>query len=290
MPDIEKDDDEKTANDEFASGFTDIPTPKKAAGTEGKTEAKSETPTNAEAVTAAAAPETPEYIQITKADWENLKASAAKTEKFEGQFSKVFGTMGELQQIVKALQSATPKGMSIDIPADAFAEMDAEFPELAAQLRKGLEKTLKTVRGTGTASKGDEKPDSEALHKLIEDAAGKLAERREVAMLDEEYPDWRVTVGQFGDKDNPYRKWLAAQGAVYEGRINNAKHAAPIIRSIERFEASKAALTNKPKPQVPKPNPQAQRIRDAVQPKGDGGQPKPANTADDDFRSGFASG
>ena len=290
MSDIEKDNDEKLANAGFADGFGGAPAPEKAAGTEVKSDAKTETPAAVDAVKAEPVAEAPEYVQITKSDWDKLQSAASNMLTPDKVKSMIGGTLGELEQrIVKKLQAVTPAGMTIDIPADAFAEMDAEFPELAAQLRKGLEKTLKNVRGTAPASQGNEKPDTEALHKLIEDAAGKLAERRETAMLDEEYPDWRATVGTINDKDNAFRKWLAAQGAVYEGRINNAKHAAPIIRAIERFEASKAALAAKPKAPAAKPNPQASRIRDAVQPKGDGGQPKPANTELEAFHEGFSS-
>jgi len=36
-------------------------------------------------------------------------ASAAKTDAHEGQFSKVFGTVGNLQQVIAKLQTATAR-------------------------------------------------------------------------------------------------------------------------------------------------------------------------------------
>jgi hypothetical protein len=42
----------------------------------------------------------PEYVQLTKQQFERLDAAAKRTDDFEKQFSKAFGTIGDVQKIV----------------------------------------------------------------------------------------------------------------------------------------------------------------------------------------------
>jgi hypothetical protein len=47
----------------------------------------------------------PEYVQLTKQQFERLEAAAKRTDDFEKQFSKAFGTIGDVQKIVRTLQA-----------------------------------------------------------------------------------------------------------------------------------------------------------------------------------------
>jgi len=284
-------DDNKQADLDFATGFTqDAPTdatapaaePKPTAKPAPKAEAKTEAKVEAKVE---AKPSAPKYVQITQDQLDSLQAAAGKTASIEAQLSKVFGTMGDMQQVVRKLQAATPAGMSIEIPNDAFAEMEKDFPELATRMRDALEKVLKNVRGTAPSSA---EPDPEAVGKLVDSKAIK----REIEALDDVHPTWRAIVGAVDatgqhDPNNPFRKWLATQETAYQTKINATNSAAVISRALDKFIAdTKPASKVEPK-SAPKIAARVDRIRAAIQPKGDGGQPPAPKTADDDFNAGF---
>lgn len=243
----------------------------------------------AEVVAAKVEPEAPKYVQITQEQFDGLQAAASKTVTMETQFSKVFGTLGNMQQVVNKLQAETPRGMTVELPADVVSEMEKDFPELAAHFRSGLEKALKGIRGTGPASaSASPAADPEAVQKLV----STIALRHEVEALEDDHPTWREIVGTVDnegrhDPNNEFRKWLATQPAAYQQKINAANSARVIGNAIDKYLASKAAPAPKPAPKIAA---RTDRIRAAIPPRGDGGHQAPANSADDDFRAGFATG
>lgn len=231
-------------------------------------------------------PAQPEYVQLTKEQYAKLDGAAAKTATYEAQFSKVFGTMGEMQHTVKKLQTATPAGQPIALPADVVAEMEADFPELAGHVRTALEKALKGIRGTAQPPVIDK----DEMQRLVRAEAVK----NETEALEDAHPTWREIVGPVDSEGksnptHPFRVWLATQPADYQFKVNSTNSAVIISRAIDRFKASQAAP---PKPQVPTPKVVARqdRIRGAVQPRGDGNPPPPTKTDDDAFAEGFRTG
>lgn len=291
-------DDDKQANLAFAEGFdeespaeevlakTEV-APKVEAKQEPKIEPKVEAKAPVEEKSAVPAPK---FVQITQEQFDSLLASAKKTEGIEAQLSKVFGTVGNMKQVVDRLQAATPAGMSIEIPKDAFAEMEKDFPELAKHTRDGLEKVLKNIKGTGPATGATIDP--EAVQKVVNAAYARAETQRQVNALDRAHPTWREIVGAVDghdkhDPNNPFRKWLAKQPAEYQHKINSTDFADDITDAINKFlAATKAPVQPAPKT-APKIAARKDRIQAAMQPKGDGGQPAPRNSADDDFKSGF---
>lgn len=235
----------------------------------------------------------PEYVQITKEQMDRFEAAANKTGDFEKQFSKAFGSIGNMQQLLNKLQAATPKGEEIKLPDDVVDELKAEFPELAGHIRTALEKALKAgMRGTGEEkSEADKDPAGEALRK----------ERITLAVeeLEDAYPDWKDIVGAVSDgkfdPTHPFRSWLATQPEDYQQKVNGTNNPRVIERAIDRFkefEAAEKAKAKKPEP--PKPNPQTesrkQALREAVQPRGSGPEPTQNKTEADHFSEGFAAG
>tara|TARA_R110000868_G_scaffold319759_1_gene580697 strand:+ start:1664 stop:2557 length:894 start_codon:yes stop_codon:yes gene_type:complete len=279
---------------DFNAGFLDTVTqPDPAApAVDAKVEEKTKEPEPAKADATPAVVE-PEYVQVTKAQFEALQTAATKTATIEGQLSKAFGTLGDVQQIVRKLQTATPAGVAIEIPADAFADLEKDFPELAAQMRSGLEKTLKNVKGTAPAAPAPE---------VLEEHVTSAIEKRELKELTEDYPDWRTIVGPVDpttgkfNENNAFRKWLATQHPVYQKRVNTTGSPVVVARAIERFQ-------DQPQKQ-PEPTPQpktaakpaapvvdrAARLRAAVPIKGDGGSPTSTpDTAEAELLEGFRS-
>jgi hypothetical protein len=230
----------------------------------------------------------PEYVQITKEQFASFESAAAKVTEFGPKLDRALGTFGNVQQIVKDLQAATPKGMEIELPPDVVSEMEAEFPEIADHLRKSLAKALKGLRGTG-GEKGAGL-DQDAINKLVSEGRSAY----EVEALEDAHPKWREIVGAVDaagnpDANHPFRKWLAEQPAEYQQKINSTHNAAIISRAIDKFQAAiKTPPAKEPKP--PEGNSRREVLRAAVQPKGDGGQSPPANSAEDPFLEGFKSG
>lgn len=240
-------------------------------------------------------PPAPEYVQITKADFERLMTSVNDTDAIKKQLRDVNGRMGNVQQLVKQLQDSTPAGEPVEMSEEDAAEMAADFPELAGMLRTAVNRVLKRqkVKGTGEATPpATQTVDREQWKKdLVE-----LREQTELAALDELHPDWRTIVGKEADTGNPYRQWLATQPEEYQRTINNTKSALVVSRSIDKFEAARTrtAATPTPPPRPPKQEPsrvaaRTDRIRGAVQPQGGGGTaPRPTTkTAEDYFEEGF---
>ena len=272
--------DENTADDAagqaaFDAGFEDKPVEKAPEQTETKPATESQ----------AKNPE-PEYVQITKSDWDTVKAAAMKTASYENQFSKLFGTTGQIQKVIGTLQSQTPRGGKIEISKEAFADLEKDFPELANSTRAALEKALSGVSGTGNAE-----ADDAAIKRALAEHNAKVAER-EIEALEDEHPDWRkvvgaVSVGEDPDPEHPFRKWLGTKPPEYQARVNGTESAAVISRAISLFQRETKAPP-KPQPQA-RDNARAGVLRDAVQPKGDGGVPTSSNTPEDAFAAGFGS-
>lgn len=232
----------------------------------------------------------PEYAKITLEEVAFLRAAAAKVTSLEAQQSRAFGTIGNLQKLMNEVRAQTPRGMKVEMPDDAFADMEKDFPELATQTKAALKRALSGLTGTGAG----EIDEARIKQIVTEDAAARAEEvaKREIEDLEDAYPDWRDIVGavpdgQDPDPDHPYRKWLATKPEPYQKRINETLSSAVVARSIQRFKTETRAPA-KPSPQ-PATNARAERIREAVQPKGDGAPSSSRDTSEDAFAAGFSS-
>ncbi len=269
-----------TAEASFGSGF---------AGAENKTDTKP--PANGkdeparDAAQADAEPP-PEVVQITAKEWAEVRAAAAKTASYDQQLSKAFGTIGNLQKLVNGFQqkaqSEPPPVRKVEISKAAFAEMEKDFPELAQQTRAALEAALSGLPSTNGAEVDGAK---------IEAMWASYTARREIEALEDAYPDWRTIVGAVDvtkdqpDPENPFRKWLGTKDAAYQDRINGSESAAVIGRAIRLFQRETAVPAAKP---VARDTTRADRIRAAVQPRGDNAGAAPQNTAEEAFAAGFS--
>lgn len=231
----------------------------------------------------------PEYIQITKSDWEDVRAERAK---YEQQFSKAFGTIGNLQKQLNGFKAAEPPPAAppvkprVEISREAFAEMEKDFPELAQQTRAALEAAL-----SGLPAPAGSEIDAAKIEGLFASYASRL----EIKALEDAYPEWReivgaVAAGESPDPDQPFRKWLAGKGETYQKRINNSERAEVIENAIALFQKETAApKTNGTARATAAATAAADRFKAAVQPRGDSGGPPPGKSEDEEFESGFNS-
>lgn len=285
---------EEQANLDFTAGFGDeVPAVKADAVVEKpedkiELEKKVETPAPKVEAKTDAPPPAPEYAQITKEELATLKSAAEKATELGKKYDKLLGTTGSLQQIIKELQAATPKGEAVELPKLTLAKVRADFPELADLLEGDLAETLKGLRGKGDKAEVDPKAMSEGISQAVTEL--------QVEALADAHPDWRKIVGA-PDKDGdpidetaPYRVWLAKQPADYVAKVNSTKNAAVISRSIDLFlkhQAAQAGQPIKPKPEVVV---RKDRIQDSLQPRGDGGPAGAAKPTVDSFEQGYADG
>lgn len=303
---------DENAESDFAAGFTnpntqqpavvkggddkqDAPADDQTDGSKSDAEDPKDPPADGE-TPPADDPPADENVIVTKAQLERLLAAADKAEGYEKQISKLFGTLGDTQAHVKALQASTPKGVKVEIPADAFKEMEEEYPEIAAHMKASLEKALSGAKGTGAEDDKQDTPAEgikpEAVERIVEDSVS----RREMALLTEDHPDWRTVVGavekgQQPDPNNGFRKWLKTQPADYQQKINETQSPLTVSRAIDKYKAFEAAQkTKQPSPPNKKNAAREDRFSSAVQPRGDGNPPPPKKTADDEFQAGFKSG
>jgi hypothetical protein len=259
------------------------------AGFEGKpAEPATKKPEPAEAPREEAAP-APEYVQVTAKEWAEIKAVAAKTASYDQQLSRLFGTTGNIQKLLneskaQAAQSATPTARKVELPKDAFAQMEKDFPELAQQTRAALEAALSGIPGSGGADIDPAK---------IETMLASYTSKREIESLEDDHPDWRQIVGAVDitkeqpDPNHPFRKWLSTKDAAYQTRVNGTESAAVIAKAIRTFQNETKAL-QKP-PVTPRTDARADRIRSAVQPRGDNAPVTTGKNDDDEFMAGFNS-
>ena len=217
-------DDEAKAAAEFDSGFTGKPI-----------EAPKDVAVDAEKETVVAE-KTPEvkYVQITEADFAEFKSLSTQMAEFKADntkaLDKVFGKQGGLERTLATMQAATPTGFAVDVTDDVVADLQTSFPELGGLTLKAFKSFASKLKGTGAAA------DPEAVSKAV--TSGLVA--LQIEALEEDFPDWRATVGPVGE-DNPYRKWLATQPADYQKRLSTTNSASVIGKSLTKFAEVNAA-------------------------------------------------
>lgn len=277
---------EQQTDADFTAGF-DTPAPPatetKAPVVEVKTDEGK--PTEAEVKTEVKVEEPkPEYVQLTKEERDRLLAVIDKTTEFGTKLDRALGTFGNVQDVVKKLQAATPAGVNVELTDEDFAELEADYPGLAGQIKVALQKSFGRLKGTAPAVVETKAPEKSIAELIKEDR-----DAQQIEALDEAYPEWRETVGKFGDDKNAFRIWLATQPADYQKRINNTRSALTIGGAIDKFIASKKApAPAQAKTPDGKVTARTDRIAGAVQPKGDGRPPPRRDNSDDEFEAGFA--
>lgn len=297
---------EQQAEASFAGGFKGTPPTEVAKVVlDPKVETKVEA-----APVPAAKPGKPQYVRVTQQEWDNQKAMLGKVSSLESQIAKLTGSVPKadaiIQQVIERVQAQTPAGVSVEFSDEDFAELAADFPELAKSTRASLERIFKkaSVRGTGTPAEAEPpKPvaamDQDAVKAVVTAALKEKADAEEAAARDKEmaaltaaYPDWAKTVGQptaMGTTEpvkTEWRTWLETQPADYQQTVRDSQSPAVVKASIEKFMAEKAPSA------APRPDRAAARraaVEDAVTPRFDGSAPPLVQnkSADEAFAESF---
>lgn len=286
---------EATVNAAFGAGFGDTPPapPEKVVE-----EAKPE-PVKPEAAAPAPVPEKPQYIRLTKQDWDNTKAAAGKVSSLESQVAKLMGAMPKaeqiVQQVIEKVQSQTPAGSPIKLTKEDLAELSEDFPELSEKILAGLGRAFERASAKGTGDPTPTPAQSPAQPVDMDAAFEKWQLGREAKALEKAYPDWSDIVGRPpmpGDpvpEGNPFRAWLATQPAAYQEEVGQTESPAVVQAAIEKFKASQTQSTAATPAKPDKAAARRAVIEDAVTPRAEG-NPPPLNqpqTAEEAFASAF---
>lgn len=288
--------DESAAAQAFSEGFGETPesTPTPAP-------AAAEVPTPEP--TAESEPAKPEYVQITKEDWEKTTAALTQLkDQLKHGLDSANGRLGSLQDVVQKRIAATPKGQKIQITAEDFAELKDEFPLLVESQLKGLNRVLEKLSGTGQVQDPDPEPTPPAPP--IDEIAVKRAARQEQENIArqwvaDEHEDWDTIVGLPGPNGEPppeteFRKWVATKPEAQQKKIWSSWNPYLLSRAITEFKEHQQQL------QTPKPSKPAQpddadarraRLQSGVTPRSAGGAGggSTAQTELQAFKEGFAS-
>ena len=245
-------------------------------------------PVTPAAVAPAPVVEKPQYVRLTKQDWDNAKANLGKVSTLESRLAKFEGSVPKTEQIVQqaieAIRSQTPAGGKVTVTAEDFAELGENFEEVSGMTMKGLQRVLDRFNVTGTA------PAPAPVD--VDAAVEKVLLVREEKILTKTYPDWSTIVGRPPvpgapiDQANPFRQWLAKQPAEYQKEISETDSPADIQDAITKYKASQTAA---PAPRTDKAAARRAVIEDAITPRADGNPPplNPPQSADDAFAAGF---
>lgn len=264
---------------------------------------------------AAAVEETPpaeaEVVPLTKAQVDDLLSKAKTVDELRATVDKLrgdaFGKLGGLERTLKQIQEQTPLGQAVQITPEDLAEIHAEFPDLGANLIKGLTRVLGKVKGTTVPdSVIDERASAKAKELIDEFKKGQDAkdvaayQARVAERLDDAHEDWREIIDG-GNPESEYRKFLETLPNTQE--ILDSWDARVISKSLtafkkkrERDAADKAAAAkleaDKQKAEALKGrDARSQRLAEAVPPKGGGSAPPKSkrSTEDEAFDEGFNS-
>lgn len=261
------DNDQEIEGNDFASGFDGTVT---------------ETPPAEPETPAAEDPPAPEYVQITKQDWEALQARAAAIDAHGSQLASVHGSIGNLKQRLDGLKAAG------GVSDEDLAELEAEYPDLANL------SLFKKLKGKAPATQGFDPAEIEKLVQQRVDPVIQQVDQRveravETRLLETQHEDWREVVGMPEKDGDPipqteYRKWLSAQPAEYQQKVGGSWSHKVIGESITKFkQAQKAAAQATERAQQ-----RRQQLAAAVPARGDTAVTH--RGGDDDFESGFQSG
>ncbi len=247
------------ADADFAAGFDDEPT-----ATPTETPAAQQDDTNQGEKTEPAEP-APEYVQLTKAERDELIATRQQWEK---QFGTAFGKIGGIERTIKSLT----EGAQVEISQEDIDALKDDFPPLAAALEKV--RSLRALPGAGA--------DPEQIEALVEQRLAPRLQRMELRLLAKDHPDWNQI-----DADPAFAQWVAAQPDEFKQTLAQASQSYDsevVSDAMTKFKQSRKAAPA-PAPTTDPASARRSRMSAAVTPRGVGGPAAPNPT--DDLMAGF---
>lgn len=248
-------------DDSFAAGFDDDTT-----ATPTETPAEQQDNANQREAEPVQAEPAPEYVQLTKAERDELIATRQQWEK---QFGTAFGKIGGIERTIKSLTD----GAQVEISQEDIDALKDDFPPLAAALEKV--RNLRALPGGGV--------DQEQIANLVAEKVSAVEQKFELRLLSKDHPDWKQI-----DADPAFAQWVAAQPDEFKQTLAQASQSydsAVVSNAMTMFKQSRKAA---PAPRRTDPaTAWKSRTEAAVTPRGTGGTA--AGDSTDPFLTGFNS-
>lgn len=220
----------------------------------------------------------PEYVQLTRQEWEDMKARAARIDEIRATQDKSFGTMGGTIREIRQRIDAITNGKRVEIEQSAIDELRKDGFEAHAQALEKI-RELQVVAG---ASADD-------IEKIVEErvntGVSAYKQKLEARLLRKVHPDWETyqTAPEF-------EKWVAAQPAEYQQKLiaaSNEWDSDVIAEAMTQAKAAaKAAASTSRQPQR-RPDSRQAVLDQAIQPRGTGRATQSRLSAEEAMAAGF---
>jgi hypothetical protein len=289
---------DNAADDAFNAGFNDdatelTTTPEKQdAAPEQVPEQSTQADQSAQEPAGKLKPAPPEYAQITKQEYESLKAQAASLDELKTSHSQAVnslnGKYGSMKQMIDRLQASTEPGQKVLATIEDFKELvDEGYPDLAEMQMAGVNRVLSrlNVRGTGDQPSAAPAFDEAKAKEIFgaEFKAGSEALREQIRYemakdaLTDEHDDWEKVINapEFTKwrTDNSIDSKKDRKGIVF-AESQDPRFISKVISDFKAAQKQTAARQS--------------RLSDAVTPKGAGGHGTGQSEVDE-FTAGFNS-
>lgn len=273
---------------DFSAGFNDDapkPTATPDTGAEDKTGEEVVIPDDSGEAKATPPAETPEYVQLTKADHEKLLALVGEVPAIKAEnkrlFDTAFGKLGGMQQLVEQLKTSTAAGAAVTVTKEDFAELAEAYPELAELQLKGLNAALSKMKAVGTG--GAEAPPPIDTAGIATSVEQRVEQKLELKRFARKHPDWKEVVDSAD-----FKAWIAAQPADVQKGYQESWDSDVTIPILDSFKATRKPA-KQDAPDTSAVSTRQQRLSSAVPPRGTGGHGQQQPSEDDEFLSGFNS-
>jgi hypothetical protein len=217
-----------------------------------------------------AEPAAPEYVQWTKAEYDEFKARAALIDEMRTTQDKSFGTFGRTIKGLSDKLEAIQAGSNIDIPQGDIDLLREDFPALAATMEKV--RNMRVIPGAGV--------DQAQIETLVNSRVSAVEQKFELRLLAKDHPDWKQI-----DADPAFAQWVAAQPDEFKQELTKASLAYDSSAISDVMSKFKQARKAAPAP-TQAPTQRTSRMKAAETPRGTG--KTHANTLSDE-QSGFDS-
>jgi hypothetical protein len=234
--------------------------------------------------------EEPKFRQITEEDYAALM-NLGKTvndlrEEQTRKFDQAFGKIGGTEQLLRNIQSATPRGKIPQLTKEDMGALAENYEYMSDDLLAVLNKTLSKLEGTGTAGAV---VDPQQVASMVQEGVSKALPElaAEIERNTERKLEFKAVKKAHPDAEEifaapEFKQWFVD---TKQQDSWDADKVIPVLKAYKEFK-SPPAPTPKPTPGAPVNRTAA--LKDAVNPVGAGGVPK-AKTEDDDFVAGYNS-
>lgn len=206
--------------------------------------------------------ETPQpklFAGKTEAEIEALFNDVQSMKAYRQQIDNLAGNFGKLNVAIQKIQRDTPQGQAVEITEEDFAELKAEWPEVAEMSLKGFNRVLSKLKGTGGApaeSIDVDKLVTERIAPEIEKVWQKANAEITDLRIQVHHRDWKTVLNS-----QEFMAWEKTLPQEEQEKFLSSSDPEYVAATITKFKEAQAAASKKQEQNK-------QRLANAVQPEG----------------------